>query len=61
MTSETLRRLVAELDHSDVIVYLHEGTCPNPATACVIVPAAAGPAGARVLTEMHAHKRSSRP
>jgi hypothetical protein len=35
--SEVIRRLVAVIDASDVIVYLARGDCPRPAVACLMV------------------------
>jgi hypothetical protein len=35
--SHTLRSLVAALDASNVIVYLHDGRCVRPAEACLMI------------------------
>ena len=40
--SHTLRSLVAALDASNVIVYLHDGRCVRPAEACLMIVRTAG-------------------
>ena len=35
--SDVIRRLVAVIDASDVIVYLARGDCPRPAVACLMI------------------------
>jgi hypothetical protein len=40
--SDTLRHLVATLDTSNLIVYLHNGNCPRPAEACLMIVRTAG-------------------
>jgi hypothetical protein len=36
--SDVIRRLVATIDASNVIVYLARGDCPTPAVACLMLP-----------------------
>ena len=40
--SETLRSLVATLDASNLIVYLHNGNCVRPAEACLMIARTGG-------------------
>ena len=40
--SETLRSLVATLDASNLLVYLHNGNCVRPAEACLMIARTGG-------------------